>query len=212
MEFEIKNLLLDLFFPKYCLGCGKEGQYICKDCEVYLINTPGQPGLWEYNGLIKEAIHRIKFGGEWAIIKELLEKCSTLDVKGSPTSSVEHLITWVPMTKKKERERGFNQSEIIAKEIGKKINKPVVKLLEKVRETSDQVGLSREERLRNLNGCFRIVQHRVLGACLTLTSGVKHILLVDDVYTTGATMEECKRTLQNAGYKNIWEFTLARTI
>lgn len=74
----IKDIILDIIFPKYCLGCGKEGTYICKNCEVYLMDV--QPmheltALWEYNGLIKEAIKRIKFNGEWAIIKELIEKC-----------------------------------------------------------------------------------------------------------------------------------------
>jgi len=118
------------------------------------------------------------------------------------------------MTKKKERERGFNQAEVIAKELGKKLNKPVVKMLDKIKETSDQIGLSREDRLKNLKDCFqtrRGPDSRRLRSSF-LETGPLEILLVDDVYTTGATMEGCRRTLGRAGFKNIWGFTIAKTI
>jgi len=64
---KVKDVILDLIFPKYCLGCGKEGQYICKNCELYLMDVPPMAeltSLWEYNGIIKEAIRRIKFNSE----------------------------------------------------------------------------------------------------------------------------------------------------
>jgi len=158
-------------------------------------STQGQ-SLWEYNGIIKEAIRRIKFGGEWDIIKELINK-KDFEVPGNV------VITYVPITKKKERERGFNQSEIIAKKLGEKLNLPIVRLLDKIKETSDQVGLSRYERLKNLKGSF---------AARPWVDQGQNVLLVDDVYTTGATMEECSRTLKKSGYKNINYFTIARTV
>jgi competence protein ComFC len=200
-NYKIKNCLLDVLFPKYCLGCGKEGLYICKKCEIYMMDVPqpiGGISFWEYNGIIKEAIHRIKFNGEYNIIKELIAKKDFELQDGA-------IITFVPMHIKKKKKRGFNQAEIIAREIGRKTGRPVVKLLEKVKETKDQASLGKEARLDNVKGSFREAP-----ACRQ--AGVHSILLVDDVYTSGATMQECSRVLRKAGFENISYFTLARTV
>ena len=106
---------------------------------------------------------------------------------------------------KKEKRRGFNQAEIIAKKIGKKINKPVIGLIDKIRETEDQASLNKEKRKVNLKDNFKILQGQVPN-CLG------QALVVDDVFTTGATMQECCKVLKKAGAKKVWGFELAKTV
>lgn len=198
---KIKNTILNILFPRYCLNCGKEGQYICKDCELFMndINNFGNLiAFWEYNGIVKKAIHQIKYGKTYDIIKELVNK-KDFEIKENT------IITYVPMYIKKQKKRGFNQSEIIAKEVGKKAGLPVIKLLEKIRKTSDQARLTKEERLKNLQRSFCI------RAKPGLAQSIQNILLVDDVYTTGATMLECTKVLKRAGFNNIQGFVLAKT-
>lgn len=199
----IKELILDILFPKYCFGCGKEGLYICKECELFMTDVQHSVlhnlvAFWEYSGIVKELIHRIKFNGEYDIIKELINK---KDFEVAENA----VITYVPMHIKKQRKRGFNQAEIIARELGRKTGKPVVKLLEKIKETKDQATLDKAARLENVKNTFRFCGSPGLPQ-------ISEVLLVDDVYTSGATMQECSKVLRKAGFKNIWGFTLAKTM
>jgi competence protein ComFC len=171
----IKDIILDLLLPKYCIGCGEEGYYICKDCNLFATENSfvcpacgnssftgithngcsgkyaldGLISVWDYNGIIKEMVKRIKYGGEFDMIKECIEKFSQLITNDSINRlslfteflrQEDVVITYAPMFKKKEAKRGYNQAEIIAKEIGKRFDKPVVKLLEKTRDTKDQAS------------------------------------------------------------------------
>lgn len=216
---------MDILLPKFCVGCGKEGVYICKDCEIFLsevenVYLPKVNGghlrevysVWEYEGLTEKLIYKIKFDGCYHIIDELVEKAlEKIDLKmpASPAGGPEDtVITYVPMWKKKERQRGFNQSELIAQRLAycltKSSNKPmsVLPLLEKIKDNRSQVGLGPKEREENVKGVF---EFRGLLA-------PKNVLLVDDVYTTGATANECVKVLKKAGVKNVWAFTLARKL
>jgi len=198
-NYKIKNCLLDILFPKKCVGCGKQGKYVCEKCELYIVDAlqlPGFTALWEYNGIIKELIHRIKFNGEYDIIKELVGK-KDFEIAEDAT------ITYVPMHIKKQKKRGFNQAEIIAREIGKKVNRPVVKMLERTKKTSDQAKLDKTARLENVRNAFQI--------CVK-PGFTQNVLLIDDVYTSGATMQECSKVLRKSGINNISYFTLARTV
>ena len=103
---------------------------------------------------------------------------------------------------KGKKRRGFNQSEIIAKELGRISNCKVVSLLSKIKDTEDQARLNKEERLKNIKNCFKLCDR----------PGLSQVLLVDDVFTTGATMKECCKVLKQAGIKKVWGFTLARTV
>lgn len=195
----IREIVLDILFPKKCLGCNKEGKYICKNCELFMLDlSEAWPltSFWEYNGIVKKAIHQIKYGGTYDMVREIVNKKEFEIDKNT-------VITFVPMYIKKEKERGFNQAEIIAKEISRKTGLPVVKLLEKTKETPDQASLNKEQRLVNLQNTFAICDRLSLS---------QNVLLVDDVYTTGATMEECRKVLYKAGFRNINYFTLARTV
>ena len=110
-------------------------------------------------------------------------------------------ITYVPLTKKKRRRRGYNQSELLALEIGERLNLPVAGVLEKKRETADQKNLSKRERTENLRACFTVADR---GAVKD-----KAVLLCDDILTTGATADEACRQLLIAGAKYVCLITAA---
>ena len=204
----IWNGILDILFPKACLGCGREGTYICKDCAIFLSEVDmieagprsNIMSVWEYEGLMEKLILKIKYDGCYDIINELVEKAfKTIELNLPP----DIYITYVPMYRKKEKRRGFNQAELIAKKVGERTNRPVVKLLEKIKDNRSQVGLGPQERAENVKNVFKMIEVRP-------RSMWQNVLIVDDVYTTGATVGECVRVLKKSGVKNVWGFTLSR--
>ena len=223
----IWNGLLDILFPKTCLGCGREGTYICKDCEIFLseadpmLGSPispkilGEVGLpdivsvWEHEGLMEKLILKIKYDGCYDIINDLVAKAFEKITLGLPQDT---MITFVPMWGRKERRRGFNQAELIARAVGEKTGRPVAKLLEKIKDNRSQVGLSPQERAENVRGAFRVTPDDRISDILGMSDipNIRNVLVVDDVYTTGATMGECIKVLKKAGAKNVWGFTLSR--
>ena len=205
---KIKEEIIDILWPKTCLGCGKEGQYICKDCAIFLSEVDmieagprsNIMSVWEYEGLMEKLILKIKYDGCYDIINELVEKAfKTIELNLPP----DIYITYVPMYRKKEKRRGFNQAELIAKKVGERTNRPVVKLLEKIKDNRSQVGLGPQERAENVKNVFKMIEVRP-------QSMWQNVLIVDDVYTTGATVGECVRVLKKSGVKNVWGFTLSR--
>jgi competence protein ComFC len=215
---KIKEGIIDVLMPKKCLGCGREGSYICENCEIFLseadpanstceVNATtsqvnGLISVWEYEGIIEKAIQKIKYEGCYDIINELIDKAFG---KIELNLSKDTIVTYVPMYKKRERYRGFNQAKLIAEKMEEKTGKPVVAFLEKTKDNKSQVGLGPKEREENVKGVFR-------STCEVnaTTSQVNNVLLIDDVYTTGATMNECIKVLKKAGFKNVWGFTLSR--
>lgn len=202
-DMKMFNVLLDILLPKECVGCGKEGKYICDKCELFLCETPLSKeviSVWEYDGLVEKLIRKIKYNGMYDIINELVEKAFEKITLELPENTY---ITYVPMYKKRERERGFNQAELIAKEIGKMTNREVVPLLTKTKDNVSQVGLDPIERVENVKDVF---QWRGKTIC-----HVK-VVIVDDFWISGATMKECSKVLKGAGAKEVWGFTLARIV
>ncbi|HEX2931516.1 MAG TPA: ComF family protein [Candidatus Binatia bacterium] len=115
------------------------------------------------------------------------------------------LILPVPLHRKRLRWRGFNQAALLARQIARAYQIPIdVFLLERRRETATQTQLSEEERRRNVRGAFALNAHRSV-------TGLK-VLLIDDVYTSGATANECSRTLLKAGAEQVYVLTLARAV
>ena len=156
--------------------------------------------VWEYEGIIEKAILKVKYGGCYDIINELMDKAFEKIDLNIPKGTI---ITFVPMWKKKERQRGFNQSALIARNLSQLLSLAKQPLWEKVRDNPSQVGLGPKERGENVRGVFEAVE---VGLC------PESVLLVDDVYTTGATMGECARVLKKSGVKNVYEFTIARKL
>ena len=212
-----KEWIIDILMPKKCLGCGREGLYICKDCEIFLSevnmmeaemldlrNPTYIMSAWEYEGLVEKLILKIKYDGCYDIINDLIEKAFGKIELNLPKNTY---ITFVPMWGRKERRRGFNQAELIAKKVGEITGRPVAKLLEKIKDNRSQVGLDPQERAENVKGVFGLRKQVLLREVRPYS-----ILIVDDVYTTGATMTECARVLKRAGVKQVWGFTLARKL
>lgn len=223
--------LLAAFFPERCLGCGqvvRPGEGLCAPCKAKLgrVSLPvcplcgcgkdrctckgkrrqfdGVVAPWYYEGVAKTGVLRFKSGGrEYAapylagqMAKHLRTCCEQLPFDG---------ITFVPMHKDDQRKRGFNQSRLLAQQIGSLLHLPVLELLAKVQQTAPQKGLNAAARAGNLLGVFDLIDPsaaRVQG---------KTLLLVDDVITTGATLNECAKMLKIYGAGQVIAATLCTT-
>jgi len=215
---KVKNLILDLLYPKFCFNCGREGNYLCLDCEntLEILSSHTQYRTEELKdlyfalpyqkSLIKNLIQQFKYR---PFIKELAQPLTSLIIthfqliEKSPTAFTNFILIPVPLEKKKLKWRGFNQAEEIAKELSKFLKIPLLNdVLVKTKETLPQVELSDKEREENIKGAFSCQnQNKIQG---------RKILLVDDVYTTGSTMEECARVLKKAGAKEVIGIVAAR--
>ena len=199
--------VLDLIFPKTCLGCGKEGQYICGDC----LKKVGRGGIdknsisiFKYEGVIRKAIIALKYKYSTEIAEELADAC-VQKLNSLNLIANHYLLIPVPLHWKRLNERGFNQSEEVGKIIAKKMNfqfEP--NLLIKNKPTNPQVGLRGDARRKNLSGVFS------LNPNYSLISNHYSLVLFDDVFTTGSTLKEATKVLENVGFENIWRMTIAR--
>ncbi len=196
--------ILDFFFPKKCVGCGKFGDYICKDCLVAIwepepgpvpAGLDGLTCLWAYDGLVKKIIKNAKYNGRFDALRFLIQNAK-YEVKN------DLLIVPVPLHKNRLRERGFNQSLIIAKTVSEIWHLELNDCLIRVKDTGHQTLRNRNERLMAPKNAF-VVSTKIQDL-------PSRILLVDDVMTTGATLSECARTLKKAGVKKVWGLVLAR--
>jgi ComF family protein len=214
---KIKEFIFDLIFPKFCLGCKREGAFLCEDCSSILeISTAHQkfkgknladlyfPVNYE-NFLVKRLIQNFKYP---PLIKELKKELAFLIISHfllldkKPDFS-NFVLVPVPLSKKKLRWRGFNQAEEIAKELANFLKIPLISdCLIKTKETKDQVELSEKERKENVKGAFYIKNKEKIAG--------KNVLLVDDVFTTGATMEEAAKVLNEAGSEKIVGVVVAK--
>ena len=209
------NFILEILFPQFCFNCGIEGTYLCEDCKSILEITGFHQkysasnlkdlyfALSYNNPLSKKLIQRFKYE---PFVKELTKPLSSLIIAhfqlmdNKPDFSG-FLIIPVPLGKRRMKWRGFNQAEEIGKELAEFLKIPLIPdCLIKTRETISQVELPEDARKENVKGTFS-VKNRILG---------KKILLVDDVYTTGATMAECARILMESGAKEIIGIAVAR--
>ena len=224
----VGRFVLDLLFPLRCLGCGEEGEIICEMCRRRLlrISPPfcpkcGKPLLREgicgecyrerafdgmrsalfFAGLIREAVHQFKYQGIKALADPLGDMLTECFLRYAIPADV---VVPVPLHPKKLRERGYNQAGLLGRRMARNLGLPFDdRTLIKARETPPQVGLSREERLRNVKGAF---------ACRDGALAGRRVVLVDDVITTGATAESCAEALRRGGASSVWIFSLAREI
>lgn len=231
---------VDLIFPKKCLGCGKLGGYICTEClsKIELMEYPicpecerqavggkthpgclkqyGLDGLivaCRYKGMVRTAIQKVKYKWSYDIAEVLVNLLAeNLWRYNFPQDAV---LVPIPLHTKRRQWRGFNQSEILAKTLSKKFKAKYENFLLRVVETKTQVGLTREERKKNIRNAFALYPHSepfdATQGKLRQGSGVysKNIILVDDVFTSGATMREACGVLKRAGAKSVWGMAVA---
>ena len=116
----------------------------------------------------------------------------------------------IPLSSNRFKKRGYNQAEILAKELSKKFGFPCLNLLKRVRETKSQVGLNKEKRKENISGAFEIINHLPAGKAGKSSIINHNVVLVDDVLTTGATMSEACKVLKKSGAGKIWALAFAK--
>ena len=150
-------------------------------------------------GTLRTAIHRFKYSNMRPLAVPLARLAS--EYLGQNHLPVK-IVVPVPLHSRRFRDRGYNQSELLAEQIGSAMGlRVVVDVLQRVRSTVPQVGLSADQRRKNVTGAFRCTGTSLKG---------QDVLLVDDVCTTGATLEACSVALQEAGAGHVWGLVLAR--
>lgn len=228
---DVLRPVLELVYPTYCGGCGGQGDALCRACldSFRPVDRTGtcpvcgrwtgeavecgacitDPALFErghfgyvFEGPVRKALHAFKFRGRKDVGRALVR---TLEEQITSMASDFDLIVPLPVTEKRLRARGFNQSFIVSVEISRMTGKPVDhRTLRKTRETQDQYTLPKKERKKNLVRAFSIE-----GSGEALKG--KRVLLVDDLYTTGNTAREASKTITRAKTAAILFFALART-
>lgn len=145
-----------------------------------------------YNRFIRDIIRHYKYNGKNYLYRPLGQIILNTYYK---TNIEIDKIAYVPMHRRKEALRGYNQAELLAKYISKKIEKPLIKDLIKIKSTREQSHLNKVERMKNLRDSFKIKNKKSI-------NGLR-ILLIDDIITTGETMNECSRVLKQGGAKEV---------
>ncbi|HEV2688118.1 MAG TPA: ComF family protein [Bryobacteraceae bacterium] len=151
-----------------------------------------------YEGELRELIHLFKYGR----IETLAKPLGRLLALALPRDQVYDAVVPMPLHWRKRWQRGFNQSALLARELGRRVNVPVKNALRRVRSTSAQAGLTNAKRRLNVSGAFRPKRAHSLDG--------KRVLLIDDVMTTGATAASCARALKLAGARQVTLLTVAR--
>ena len=197
--------LLELLYPSRCAFCHRftGGEKVCGACLRDLPWTEGREQRQKFPFIsccVRASLLRYKFGGlrfYGKIYSEILSKC----VDGNGISC--DIITWVPLSGRRRRSRGYDQARLIAEGLAERLALPCRPLLKKTRHNPAQSGTgSPEKRRANVSGVYA-------AADPALTEG-KRVLLVDDIVTTGATLSECARVLQMAGAASVCAAAVAR--
>jgi ComF family protein len=227
---KLKGTALDLLFPRWCLGCGREGDFICAAClkslpgikpplcpkcglpQPHARLCPGCTG-WQaeidgirspfrFEGVIRQAVHELKYRNLRAVAG-LFGRLLNDYLSANPLPA--EVIVAVPLHPKRLRERGYNQSLLLARELAKLSRLPLVEdCLIRERHSPPQARTaSVKERRKNVAHAFACRDRRLKG---------KAVLLIDDVSTSGATLDGCARALKKAGAASVWGLVLAREI
>ncbi len=226
----IKGIALDFIFPRYCVGCGREGDFICStclrtvnrllppicpkcgrpqpsgvlcpDCVNWNSSIDGIRSPFRFEGVIREAIHQLKYGNLRALSPTLAQFLfEYLDDSPIPAD----VIVPVPLHPKRLRDRGYNQSELIAAELNKLSGAPLIKnsLLRQKNTLPQAKTANVNQRQSNIAGAF---------ICIDAQLRNKEVILIDDVSTSGNTLDACAKAMKAAGAISVWGLTVAREI
>ncbi len=228
--YAVKQYMSDVLFPVFCLGCQREGEWVCRDCLLpippllqtacFSCDAPMRDNAccdvcrqercvdvyWSLYShqtpIISDLVEQLKYHGASDVVLAVSLLCEQNKYVQSLIGCVDGIVP-VPLHPARFRERGFNQSQYIAESIGSVLHVPVLSsTLARSRQTKQQARLSLEERKENVVDAF----------ICTSTESVagKRIFLVDDVLTTGSTVDACARALVGAGAQSVRVLTLAR--
>jgi len=233
---KIKGLILDILYPKLCVNCGKEGFYLCEDCLslIEILDKQYCPfcfpaktvidgktcptcqkthylnGLYfacSYeNPIIKKLIAEFKYEPYIKDYAELLAFfliSHLANLNKTFSDFEEFIIIPVPLFIKKQKIRGYNQAEEIGKKISEILKIQILSnVLIKTKLTISQTELKKEERMENIKNAFKIKNESLIKN--------KNIILIDDVFTSGGTMDECAKVLKQNGAQKVWGMAIAR--
>ena len=228
--------ILDVLFPRRCPVCGEivvpAGRFVCPSCLGRLspvkepvckrcgkeISDPSEEycdicrgkkrsfesgvALLNYNEAARKSMSRIKYENKREFLDFYGAALAYRYEKEIKRMRADCIVP-VPVHSSRKRSRGFNQAEVLADIVGQKLGIPVEKkLLVRPKKTMPQKNLSAFQRLRNLSGAF---------AAGTIPKGIRTVLIVDDIYTTGSTIEACSRVLKDAGIERVYFAVLCAT-
>lgn len=230
--------LIDFLFPPKCLGCQKEGCFVCEKCfaKIKLKEVQQCPickfkinrgevcekcknetflnGLfvassYDQNMLLRKMVTRLKYKYNQDLGKNLGNLIFESRILSSIEGIGETLLVPVPLHFLRRWKRGFNQAEVLVDEILKRMEFKKLNLLKRIKNTPQQAKLDRDERLENLKGAFKIDEKKL--RFLSSASLADYtIILVDDVASTLSTLEECAKVLSRSGFKDVWGVVVAR--
>ena len=226
----LKGIALDLLFPQWCVGCGRGGELICSSCRrslprimppiCPLCGRPQASGIlcsscvswhpaidgirspFRFDGVIRQAVHQLKYQNLRVLAHPLAQLMRDFFVSHPLPGDV---LVPVPMHQQKLRERGYNQAGLLAADLGKLLELPEVEgCLMRQQPSSPQARAATvEERKRNVVDAFCCRDERLSG---------KHVILIDDVATSGATLDACAAALKETGAISVWGLVMAREI
>ena len=225
---QVHERVADLFFPRRCIGCGKYGYFLCDLCLLKLprllppfcrkcgrsesggslcptcwgwrSDIDGIRSCFHFDGIIRRAVYELKYHGLKSISGSLAELMADYLQNDFPPCEV---LVPVPLHPKRLRQRGYNQSEILSRKLGELTGLPMdgdclIRLKDSLPQARSKTV---EERRRNVDSAFTCRDGRFTG---------KRVILVDDVCTSGSTLETCAEALKAAGAASVWGLTLAR--
>lgn len=211
------RFVTDRLFPLHCLGCEKEGTWVCGACEDALLffsavwqegpaPLVGVTAVYTYDQpVVREAVQALKYqyaeGVMTWMAREIERWCAEAGAEMMPAGAI---IVPVPLHRKRYAERGFNQAALIAASLGRVLGRPVMPLLRRKRATTPQVAQTRLGRMQNVADAFVVRFDSV--------PRFRPIIVVDDVTTTGATLAACARALMAQGAQYVYGFAFAKEI
>lgn len=201
--------IVEIIYPRenHCIICKEDDCLgLCEHCKksIKIIKNEYQDKIVSYGyygGVLKELILKFKYKNNFTagdILSEFLKEYIVENIRYE-----EYIITYIPLSKKSKRIRGFNQCEYIAKKIARDLSIEAKEVLIKLKDTKEQKTLKKDERYENIKGAFDLKKGIELNNC--------KIILIDDVITTGATLTEAYKILKKYKVKDIKLLTLAKS-
>lgn len=213
--------LLDLLMPPACVSCGRSGALLCRRCldgfeaasrpaELFLAQDAGvvvgnalalAVAAFAYEGPTRRALAALKYTGA-ARLAPMLARAALPAMRALLAVAGPATLVPVPLHRERRRARGYNQAELLARQLGLLTGRPVANALERTRSTTKQHRLDRAARLNNLRGALGVRGGAV----------VPRAILVDDIITTTATLEACASVLRESGCAEVYGFAVAREV
>ena len=187
-----------------CKKCGKPIRYketeYCGDCEKTAFSYEQGKSVWLHTDVVRWSIYQFKYHNRRIYGKFYAQELFRIYGRWVRQNKIDVIIP-VPLHKKRQRKRGYNQSELIARQLGKLLHLPVnAKAVVRKRNTKPQKELSHKERRHNLKEAFCVTKH---------WKGKGNVLLIDDIYTTGNTIDSVAKLLRQKGADKVWFLTIS---